>query len=56
MSILRQFDKDKGTVVLTYGGKPLTPPLDVNDPKQLLEVLSGVIDSAYNKLRDAGLE
>jgi hypothetical protein len=55
MSISRVFDKEKGTVVLTYGGKPLTPELNLNDPKQLFEVLSEVINSAYNKLRDAGL-
>jgi hypothetical protein len=55
MSIFRQFDQKKGTVVLTYGGQPLTPELNINDPKQLLDELSKVIDSAYNKLRDAGL-
>ena len=56
MSIARQFDQNKGTVVLTYGGKPLTPELKIDDPKQLLDELSKVIDDAYNKLRDAGIE
>ncbi|HZW94483.1 MAG TPA: hypothetical protein VFF64_16150 [Candidatus Eremiobacteraceae bacterium] len=55
MSIFKQFDNSKGTVVLTYGGKPLTPDLKINDPKQLLDELSKVIDDAYNELRDAGL-
>ncbi len=39
-----------------YKGQALTPELDINDPKQLLDVLSGVIEKAYQKLRDAGLE
>lgn len=55
MAIVREFDQKKGTVILKYGGQPLTPELNVNDPKQLLDVLSEVIDKAYNKLRDAGL-
>ena len=55
MSIQRHFDQAKNTVVLTYAGNPITPELNMNDPKQLLEVLSNVINDAYNKLRDAGL-
>lgn len=56
MAIVREFDQAKGTVVLMYKGQPLTPELSVNDPKQLLEALSAVIEKAYQKLRDAGLE
>jgi hypothetical protein len=56
MAIARIFDQAKGTVMLTYKGQPLTPELNTNDPKQLLEVLSGVIEKAYQKIRDAGLE
>ncbi len=56
MAIVRQFDDKKGTIVLMYKGIPLTPELNVNDPKQLLEVLSQVIEQAYQKIRDAGLE
>jgi len=29
MSIARTIDHEKGTVVLTYGGNPLTPELDM---------------------------
>ena len=43
-------------MVILYKGEPITPELDVNDPKQLLDVLSLVIDTAYQKLRDAGLD
>lgn len=56
MAITREFDEEKGTVVLSYSGKPLTPEINVNDPKQLLEVLSQVIERAYQKIRDAGVE
>jgi hypothetical protein len=56
MSIHRLVDKEKGTAVLLYKGNPLTPELNSNDPKQLFEVLSQVINDAYNKLRDAGIE
>jgi hypothetical protein len=56
MAIARQFDKDKGTVVLLYKGEPLTPEIKVDDAKQLLDVLSGVIERAYQKLRDAGVD
>jgi len=56
MSIFREIDKDKGTAVLLYKGKPLTPVLSLSDPKQLFEVLSEVINDAYNKLRDAGVD
>ena len=55
MAIYREFDEAKGTVVLLYKGQPITPELKVNDPKQLLEVLSNVIEKAYQKLRDAGI-
>jgi hypothetical protein len=54
MAIMRVTD-DKGTVVLTYAGKPITPAMNVKDPKQILDVLTVVIDDAYNKLRDAKL-
>jgi hypothetical protein len=56
MSIVREFNEKKGTVVLMYKGNPLTPELDLKDPKQLFEVLSAVIDDAYNKIRDAGIK
>ena len=56
MPIFRQFDETNETVVLTYAGRPLTPELKIDDPKQILDVLSEVIDTAYQKLRDAGLE
>jgi hypothetical protein len=55
MAIMRVADEKKGTVVLTYAGKPITPEIDPNNPKQILDVLSVVIDDAYNKLRDAKL-
>jgi hypothetical protein len=55
MAIMRAFDAEKGTVCLTYKGEPISPEMDPNDPKQLLEVLTMIIDSAYNKLRDAKL-
>lgn len=55
MAIARIIDETRGTVVLTYKGVPLTPEMDLNDPKQLLDTLSTVINNAYNKLRDAGL-
>jgi hypothetical protein len=55
MSIFRIIDPDKQTVILTYAGRQLTPEMDINDPAQLLDVLSRVIDDAYNKLRDAGV-
>jgi hypothetical protein len=54
MAIMR-VTSDKGLVVLTYAGEPITPEMDVNDPKQILDVLTVVIDDAYNKLRDAKL-
>ena len=56
MSIVREFDEEKGTVVLKYKGRQLTPELNLNDPKQLFDVLSAVINDAYNKIRDAGIE
>ena len=56
MSIFREIDKHKGTAVLLYKGKPLTPVLNLRDPEQVFEVLSQVINDAYNKLRDAGVE
>ena len=56
MAIFRDFNEDRRTVVIRYKGEPITPELDVNDPKQLLDVLSLVIDNAYQKLRDAGLD
>jgi hypothetical protein len=56
MAIFRQFDKEKGTVMLLYKGEPLTPEMKIDDAKQLLDVLSGVIEQAYQKLRDAGLD
>jgi hypothetical protein len=55
MAIMRIFDVEKGTVSLTYKGEPISPEIDVNDPKQLLDVLTVIIDNAYNKLRDAKL-
>ncbi len=55
MSIAREVDVNKGTVILKYGGKPITPELKLDDPKQLYEVLTAVINDAYNKLRDAGI-
>jgi hypothetical protein len=55
MSIQRVFDEKEGTVVLTYEGNPITPALNVNDPKRILDVLSEVINRAFNKLRDAKL-
>jgi hypothetical protein len=55
MAIMREFDEKTGTVVLKYGGQPITPELNPNDPKQILEVLTEVINNAYNKMRDAGL-
>jgi hypothetical protein len=55
MSIMRVFNETKGTVVLTYAGQPITPEMNPKDPEQVLEVLSKVINAAYNKLRDAGL-
>lgn len=54
MAIMR-VPSDKGTVVLTYAREPITPEMDLNKPKQILDVLSVVIDDAYNKLRDAKL-
>ena len=56
MAITREFDDTKGTVMLFYKGEPLTPELDVNDPKQILDVLSALIEKAYRKLRDAGID
>jgi hypothetical protein len=55
MAIARIVDETKGTVVLTYAGDPITPEMNVRDPNQILDVLTAVINSAYNKLRDAGL-
>lgn len=55
MSVQRHFDQANQTVVLTYAGNPITPELPLNDPKQILDALSAVIDNAYNKLRDARL-
>jgi hypothetical protein len=34
-----------------YAGQPITPEMNPKDPEQLLEVLSNVINAAYNKLR-----
>ena len=56
MAITREFDDTKGTVMLFYKGEPLTPELDLNDPKQILDVLSAVIEEAYRKIRAAGLD
>jgi hypothetical protein len=56
MAISREFDETKGTVTLLYKGNPITPPINVKDPKQILEVLSEVIEKAYQKLRDAKLD
>jgi hypothetical protein len=55
MAITRQFDEEKRTVMLLYKGEPLTPEIRIDDAKQLLDVLSGVIERAYQKLRDAGV-
>jgi hypothetical protein len=55
MSIMRVTNQTTGTVVLTYAGQPITPEMNPKDPEQLLEVLSNVINAAYNKLRDGGL-
>jgi hypothetical protein len=56
MAIFREFDEKKGTVTLLYKNNPITPPIDVNDPKQILDVLSQVIEKASQKLQDAELE
>lgn len=56
MAVVREFDQAKGTVILKYKGEALTPELNVNDPEQLLEVLSLVIEKAYQKIRDAGVD
>jgi hypothetical protein len=55
MAIFREFDEAKGTVTLLYEGNPITPPINVKDPTQILDVLSAVIEKAYQKLRDAKL-
>ena len=51
MAIMRVYDAEKGTVYLTYKGELISPEMDPNDPNQLLDVLTLIIDSAYNKLR-----
>lgn len=56
MAIVREFDEKKGTVVFSYNGLRISPEIDTNDPKQLLDALSLVIENAYQKLRDAGIE
>jgi hypothetical protein len=56
MSIVREIDEKKGTAVLMYRGRPITPELNLKDPKQLFEVLSAVINDAYSKIHDAGIE
>jgi hypothetical protein len=56
MAIFREFDVPRGTVTLLHKGSPITAPLDVNDPKRILDALSEVIEKAYQKLRDAGLD
>lgn len=56
MSISRVFDEKANTVTLMYNWKPLTPPLKLDDPKQILDSLAVLLDEAYNKLIDAGVE
>ena len=56
MAIIREFDKDQGTVQLLYKGWPITPHMKVDDSKQLLDGLSQAVEVAYQKLRDAGID
>ena len=55
VALFRQFDKDDNTVQFTYKNEPVTPKMKVDDPNALLEGLSAALDSAYKKLRDAGV-
>ena len=56
MAIVREIDPDGKAAVLKYAGNDITPRLDLTDGKQVFEVLSILLDRAYNKLRDAGIE
>jgi hypothetical protein len=55
MAIWRQIDPVKNTAVLLYKNEPITPELNLNDPKQLWDVLTKVIEASFIKMRDAGL-
>ena len=55
MSIVRAIDETANTVTLTYNGEPLAPPLNLNDSRQIVDTLSVLLDNAFDKLRDAGI-
>ncbi len=56
MALFREFDQNAGTVQLLYKGWPITPKMNVNDPKELLDGLTQALEQAYQKIRDAKLD
>ena len=55
MSIVRAFDETTNTVTLMYNGEPLAHPLNLSDSRQILDTLFVLLDNAFDKLRDAGI-
>ena len=53
MAITRVFDEKEDTVQLFYGKTQITYPMKKSDPAQILNELSGALESAYQKLRNA---
>jgi hypothetical protein len=56
MALYRHIDTDKGTAHFTYKGEPITPEFKLNDPTEILDVLSKALEKAYQRIRDAEIE